>query len=680
MPATSAARAFPAFPGAEGFGSAATGGRGGAVIYVEHLEDAFVNEPLYAGSLRKALEGTTGPRTVVFRRGGIIRLKAAIRILDGHGDLTIAGQTAPGGGIGLARLEGDPVSNQKMNLLRIEASNVIVRHLRLRPGFLGGARGPCTNCERKSTALSIRNGAQRVIVDHVSMSWGNDGSVELDGLSSDGLFPAPVKNVTIQWSIISEGITLDPVLDPSQGLTSFHAVDRVSLHHNLFAHNQIRNPSLTSGGYWEIVNNVIYDTPNAASELYDQVATERTVVDYVGNYAAQPAASPSPGPYELRLFKWIDELVPTGFSLFLDGNIAPSRTSDGSPDAKILQCRIKSCDGCSLTLCDAAYPDRWLRPTAAAPSPPSPTPITVDFNPAYRDLWTYGLQDRVGATLPVRDRVDACVANQIETWTGSVIRGLGSGCAAGGWTLASGSAVVDRDGDGMPDAYEAQYPDLLDAAAADDGVEDPDGDCYTNLEEYLNATPPDGRDARALRAPPFLGIAAEDGQLQESAPGSGTGAAVQPGSVQIKVGDDARDAERRGVFSFDTSALPDGATVCHAVLTLSPLVSVGSPAGLGAIHVVSPLPRGTPLGAAPALEPADFQARTLSPSPSYVLRRGSQTFVALVKPGSVATAGRTQVRAQVASDGDGIEDAVVVYSADAHDPALRPKLTVTYQP
>ena len=83
-----------------------------------------------------------GRRTVVFRKGGVIRLKAGIRILPGHGDLTIAGQTAPGGGIGLARLDDDPVSNVSLNLLRIEANNVIVRYVRLRPGLLRRSSRP----------------------------------------------------------------------------------------------------------------------------------------------------------------------------------------------------------------------------------------------------------------------------------------------------------------------------------------------------------------------------------------------------------------------------------------------------------------------------------------------------------------------------------------------------------
>jgi pectate lyase len=674
------ALAMPAFPGAEGYGSGATGGRGGAVVYVEHLSDAFPSEPLYAGSLRKALEGTTGRRTVVFRTGGVIRLKAGIRILPGHGDVTIAGQSAPGEGIGLMRIDNDPVSNISQNLLRIEANNVILRHVRLRPAFFGGVEGPCTNCERKATALGIRNGAQSVIVDHASMSWGNDASVELEGGTVDGLptgAPARVRNVTIQWSIISEGTTLDPVLDPTQGLAAFEGVDRVSIHHTLFAHNQIRNPEITSGSNWEFINNVLYDAPIAASELYDRISTVPVEVDYIGNYAALPG-DPATGPKQLRIFKWGDEGSPVGFSLFLDGNIGPSRPGDGSQDSLILQCRVLPCAGCAGQPCSAPYPKAWLRTAPGQSYPPNLRPVTVDYNPAFRALWTNGLHDRVGATLPQRDRVDDCIVYHVDTWTGSVIRGLSKGCAADGFTLATGLPVADRDADGMPDSYEAQHATILDPDDASDGPQDPDGDCYTNLEEYLNGTPPQVRDAGSIVVPAFVSIAAEDGQLLED-PGSGLGAAALTARQTLKIGDDATDAERRAILSFDTSSLPDTATICSAVIELSPAGSVGAPAGLGAIAAVAPPVRGASFGGEPLLEPSDFQATSTSSRGTLVERPAF--FEARVKPSSVAVVGRSQYRLQVpADDGDGAEDSFFFYSGDAATAALRPTLTVTYQP
>jgi len=625
------------------------------------------------------VEGTEGRRTVVFRKGGVIRLKAGIRISRGNGNVTIAGQTAPGGGIGLARIDDDPASNPNHNLLRIEGDNVILRYVRLRPGFFGGARGPCRNCETKATALGIRNGAKHVIVDHASMSWGNDGSVDLEGGTVNGLpdgTPAWVRNVTIQWSIVSEGITLDPAYDPTQGLTAYQRVDRVSLHHNLFAHNQIRNPEITSGT-WQVINNVLYDTPGAVTELYDDEAIQ---IDYIGNYAAQPGNALF-GPMQLRVFKWVAEGSPPGVSLFLDGNIGPSRPNDGELDERLLQCRVRPCPGCLLSLCDEPYPRPWLRPAAQAPSAPTQAPVTIDFNPAYPELWSRGLRDEVGATLPQRDRVDACVVGHIDTGRGSVIRNLSQGCAAGGWSLAEGQAVVDSDADGIPDAYEALHSAILDRFDAADGSQDFDGDCYTNLEEYLNGTSPRVRDPRAREAQPFLGIAAEDGQLLEARAGADVGGTAVAATARVRVGDDSADAERRAVFSFDTSSLPDGATICEATFTLWPVKPVGQPAGLGPIYLVAPPPRTGGLGGEVGLYPSDFEASSKAPSPSWVLARQGEAFEAAVRPSYVDAAGRTQLRLQVADDdGDGIEDTQVFHSSEAAEPALRPVLRVVYQP
>src|SRR5262245_47325478 len=119
--ATAADATLPAFPGAEGFGANTPGGRGGKVLLVTPLEDYLPRkEPPIAGSLRAAIE-TKGPRIVVFRVAGIIELKDSLRILNPY--LTLAGQSAPGGGICL-----------KNYGCQIQTHNVVVRHLRFRPG------------------------------------------------------------------------------------------------------------------------------------------------------------------------------------------------------------------------------------------------------------------------------------------------------------------------------------------------------------------------------------------------------------------------------------------------------------------------------------------------------------------------------------------------------------------
>lgn len=134
----------PAFPGAEGWGMYATGGRGGAVYTVTNLDDSG------PGSLREALEAE-GPRTVVFAVSGTIELESPLVVRNPH--LTIAGQTAPGDGITL-----------RNHPLLIRADHVVVRFIRVRPGDEAG---------EAMDAVEIRE-ADHVILDHVTLSWGSD--------------------------------------------------------------------------------------------------------------------------------------------------------------------------------------------------------------------------------------------------------------------------------------------------------------------------------------------------------------------------------------------------------------------------------------------------------------------------------------------------------------------------
>ena len=165
------ALAVPAFPGAEGFGAKSVGGRGGKVIEVTNLNDSG------SGSLRAAI-AASGPRTVVFRVGGTIELKSRIQVENPY--LTIAGQTAPGGGITLKN-----GSNEK-DTLYILTHDVVVRYLRVRPGPGGDADG-----------VGVGTNASNVVLDHCSVSWAVDENL---GVSSTA------KNVSIQWSIIAEGL------------------------------------------------------------------------------------------------------------------------------------------------------------------------------------------------------------------------------------------------------------------------------------------------------------------------------------------------------------------------------------------------------------------------------------------------------------------------------------------
>ena len=200
-----------AFPGAEGFGRFAHGGRGGDVYHVTTLDD---NGP---GSLREAVRTATGPRTIVFDVSGTIRLKD--RLIIDKSFLTIAGQTAPGDGICIA----------DQTLQFREAQHIIMRYVRLRLGDENKPRPSGPDCLNT-------NDIDHVIFDHISVSWGIDGNHDL---RRGG-------NFTLQWSIYAEALNNSLHEKGSHAmLASFRDLTAsITLHHNLFASSRERHPTL----------------------------------------------------------------------------------------------------------------------------------------------------------------------------------------------------------------------------------------------------------------------------------------------------------------------------------------------------------------------------------------------------------------------------------------------------
>lgn len=394
----SAAPTLPAFPGAEGHGALTVGGRGGAVLEVTNLNAAG------PGSLRAAVEAK-GPRTIVFRVGGTIRQTDILNIREPF--VTIAGQTAPGGGITI-RGPG----------LAVMTHDVIVRGLRIRVGDDPGVS------YRQGDGLRV-DGGWNVIVDHCSLSWADDENLSTSTYSGD------TYNVTFQWNIVSEGLWhgKHPEGPHSMGLLISEHSQRISVHHNLLAHNNQRNPQIKGDTDVEFVNNVVYDWGQIATEFVDSEKYGPASANIIGNYYKPGPGTVSAPPVKVR----------TGITPYLAGNIGVA--DSGAP------------------LAEAS--------TLSAESAQS----------AYEAVLA-----QAGALAPQRDAIDARVVEEVRQTRGRIID---SPLEVGGYLdVASGDAPADGDHDGMPDSWETAQG-LNPANGADRNSLASSG--YTMLEEYLNS-------------------------------------------------------------------------------------------------------------------------------------------------------------------------------------------------
>ncbi len=267
-----------AFPGAEGFGAYAKGGRGGKVLFVTNLNDAG------PGSLRAAIDAK-GPRTVVFRVGGTIELKKRLQIREPF--ITIAGQTAPGDGICLKGAQD--------TLMLLNTHDVIIRYLRVRTGYTGDKD------ENEGDSISVYN-SQNFIIDHCSTSWGTDETLSCT---------QNCDRYTVQWCIIAEGLDYY-----GHSMGSILAGDRSTWHHNLYAHCGTRNPRFSGLCRCDFRNNVIYDWRSAAGY------GDFRALNYVNN-CLKPGPSTTQKPPR---FITGDSYVLPG-SLFASGNVI-----DGWPE------------------------------------------------------------------------------------------------------------------------------------------------------------------------------------------------------------------------------------------------------------------------------------------------------------------------------------------------------------
>ncbi|MBN2314269.1 MAG: hypothetical protein JXM79_10090 [Sedimentisphaerales bacterium] len=421
---------LPVFPGAEGFGTDTPAGRGGRIITVTTLAD---DGP---GSLRAALN-VSEPRIIVFRVGGTIKLKGQLFIT--HPFVTVAGHTAPGGGI--------CIKNAGLVIL---THDVLVQHVRIRPGNEGNVKPDTNDAIEILGQHGDSDGAHHVVLDHISASWSEDETISTWYGAHD---------VTICYSIISEALnhSRHRKKTHSAGVLIGDSSYNVSIHHCLMAHNDFRNPLIIEGGTHDIVNNVMYDWGVLCAEVVDYHSN--SFLNFIGNFFL-PGPSTQTGPYEILIGQ--EKGIP---KIYVKDNIGPRRPEFSIGDWSVVKYGWDS---------DQSAPEFYRSHDPFA----VPTITTSGAMEAFEQVL-----DSSGAILPVRDSVDERVIADVKNKTGRIID---SPTDVGGYPqLAGGTPSDDSDRDGMPDDWESQKG--LDLNDPIDSTGDRDGDGYTNIEEYLHS-------------------------------------------------------------------------------------------------------------------------------------------------------------------------------------------------
>lgn len=440
-----------AFPSAEGYGKHTIGGRGGKVYEVTNLNDSG------AGSLRAAVEAN-GPRIVVFRVSGTIKLKSKLSIRNPY--ITIAGQTAPGDGICL-----------RDNFVDIGANQVIIRHIRIRLGDETNVEGDCITGRY----------AENIILDHVTSTWSVDECMSI----------YHCKNVTVQWCLVGESLFQSVHNKGYHGFGGIWGSDYSSYHHNLIVNNSCRNIRFANGsGHTDYRNNVIYNW--GYNSCYGGFGTENETYNsayfnVVANYYKPgPATEPGKVSYRIANPSIADQ---KGDKLGL-WYIADNYIEGASEEAE--RVRKDNWDG------GVQIDDQSFMSKIKLDEPWKVTEPVTQHSP--QEAYELVLE-KVGATYPQRDPVDTRIINEVRTGVAtyegvykavkrvadaSKISGIiDTQKTVGGWPeLKSEPAPLDSDHDGMPDEWELRYG--LNPNDASDGSKKYD-DGYTYVEKYINS-------------------------------------------------------------------------------------------------------------------------------------------------------------------------------------------------
>lgn len=454
-----------AFPGAEGAGRFTSGGRGTPAQPTTVFEVTNLNDDNNPGSLRYALQASASAypyRTIVFRVAGTIHLTSKLTI---RSNTTIAGQTAPGGGICIA---DHPVV--------ISGDNVIIRYLRIRMGDKNQNKGMVDGSGSDDAFGNLSN--KNIIIDHCSISWSSDECLTI--YRGDSL--------TVQWSIISEPLNYSYHFEAGgtdyqeHGYGGIWGSRRGSFHHNLIAHVKGRAPRFAGSSTYtpgtvgqenaDFRNNVIYNWISYSTNGGE--GGNYNLVNNYYKYGPSTSSGSSAGvPIKNMIMnpsKSTDLPYP---KLYLSGNYV-----DASADVTANNWKGMAMAGGSLA--DTVL-SKVNQPFDIAPL------TTHTATEAYQLVLQYA-----GALLPERDTLDQRIVDNVKNRTGRVIdvqggypHGTPYAQTVNAWpALASGTPLPDDDHDGMPNTWEIAKGlnpnDPSDRAGITAGG-------YTNLEVYLNS-------------------------------------------------------------------------------------------------------------------------------------------------------------------------------------------------
>lgn len=420
------------------------------------------------GSFREAIMSTDGPRVVVFTISGTIDLTEDVLMREAQDDVYIAGQTSPGGV--QFKCSGN---NKKAPLRAVRTSDIVARFLKLRPGL---------DHALSSDVDSLQMGDVRnCIFDHLSLQWSTDEAAHIT--SKDG-------GVTLQWCLQSEPLRCGSCRSDNHSQHDYGVFcdvnENLTLYKNLFMGGRWRNPNVQATNSLEMINNVGYNYGQYAAQFYVNATRGNLIANIVGNwYSHGPRTTQDPH----MLFASYEGSSSYGFEFYLKGNVAHRDTNgccNVDNSGPLLTSPIMEQSG---TLLNTAGEEGviFLEPRAGGLSIPSAEIVTAEQ--ALKDViaGAGALQDVFDT--PRRDLVDARSIGQLQNAANHSYTpapdpldaipppGYPDLTQGTNWTWAGN----DTDEDGMLDTWENMYADL---SLTPNG--DPDGDGWSNMEEFLN--------------------------------------------------------------------------------------------------------------------------------------------------------------------------------------------------